>query len=89
MNIEEESFSSALKQAGKLAGYIHMSQSHRGAPGERTVDWEDVFVGLKSINYAGPLVLEASPPLIRTLSAPPVSGESTVRANLPRKAWHF
>ncbi len=59
MNIEEESFSTALKEAGKLAGYIHMSESHRGAPGEGTVEWDDVFTGLKAINYAGPLVLEA------------------------------
>src|SRR5271165_316944 len=59
MNIEEESFSSALKNAGKLAGYIHMSESHRGLPGEGTVDWDDVFSGLKEVNYTGPLVLEA------------------------------
>jgi D-psicose/D-tagatose/L-ribulose 3-epimerase len=59
MNIEEESFSSGLRAAGKLAGYIHMSESHRGMPGEGTVDWDDVFTGLKEIDYQGPLVLEA------------------------------
>jgi D-psicose/D-tagatose/L-ribulose 3-epimerase len=59
MNIEEDRFSSALKQAGKFAGYIHMSESHRGLPGEGTVDWDDVFRGLKEIHYQGPLVLEA------------------------------
>jgi D-psicose/D-tagatose/L-ribulose 3-epimerase len=59
MNIEEESYSKALKEAGPLAAYIHMSESHRGLPGEDTVDWDDVFTGLKEINYSGPLVLEA------------------------------
>jgi D-psicose/D-tagatose/L-ribulose 3-epimerase len=59
MNIEEESYSSALKKAGKYAGYIHMAESHRGLPGEGTVDWDDVFAGLKKIDYTGPLVLEA------------------------------
>jgi D-psicose/D-tagatose/L-ribulose 3-epimerase len=59
MNIEEDRFSTALKQAGKFAGYIHMSESHRGLPGEGTVDWDDVFQGLKEIQYQGPLVLEA------------------------------
>jgi D-psicose/D-tagatose/L-ribulose 3-epimerase len=59
MNIEEESFSAALRGAGQLAGYIHMSESHRGLPGEGTVDWDDVFSGLKAANYKGPLVLEA------------------------------
>jgi D-psicose/D-tagatose/L-ribulose 3-epimerase len=59
MNIEEEGYSKALKEAGPLAEYIHISESHRGLPGEGTVDWDDVFTGLKEINYAGPLVLEA------------------------------
>ncbi|MBV8278900.1 MAG: sugar phosphate isomerase/epimerase [Verrucomicrobia bacterium] len=59
MNIEEDGFSSALTNAGKYAGYIHMSESHRGLPGEGTVDWDDVFQGLHDIDYRGPLVLEA------------------------------
>lgn len=59
MNIEEEGYSGPLKAAGQLCGYIHMSESNRGLPGEGTVDWDDVFAGLKAINYAGPLVLEA------------------------------
>ena len=59
MNIEEDGFGSALRNAGKFAGYIHMSESHRGLPGEGTVDWDDVFQGLSDIDYRGPLVLEA------------------------------
>jgi D-psicose/D-tagatose/L-ribulose 3-epimerase len=59
MNIEEEGYSKALKEAGPLAAYIHMSESHRGLPGEGTVDWDDVFTRLMEINYSGPLVLEA------------------------------
>jgi len=59
MNIEEEGYSRPLKEAGSLCGYIHLSESNRGLPGEGTVDWEDVFAGLKAINYTGPLVLEA------------------------------
>jgi D-psicose/D-tagatose/L-ribulose 3-epimerase len=59
MNIEEDGYGSALRDAGKYAGYIHMSESHRGLPGEGTVDWDDVFQGLHDIDYRGPLVLEA------------------------------
>jgi D-psicose/D-tagatose/L-ribulose 3-epimerase len=59
MNIEEDGYGSALRNAGKFAGYIHMSESHRGLPGEGTVDWDDVFQGLADIDYRGPLVLEA------------------------------
>ena len=59
MNIEEEGFGGPLRAAGPLCGYIHLSESNRGLPGEGTVNWDDVFAGLKAINYAGPLVLEA------------------------------
>jgi D-psicose/D-tagatose/L-ribulose 3-epimerase len=59
MNIEEEGYSGPLKAAGPLCGYIHLSESNRGLPGEGMVDWKDVFDGLKAINYTGPLVLEA------------------------------
>ena len=59
MNIEEDGYGSALRDAGRYAGYIHLSESHRGLPGEGTVDWDDVFQGLHDIDYQGPLVLEA------------------------------
>ena len=45
MNIEEDGYGSALRDAGRYAGYIHLSESHRGLPGEGTVDWDDVFQG--------------------------------------------
>lgn len=59
MNIEEEGYSKPIKEVGSLLGYIHLSESHRGLPGEGTVNWDDVFAGLKAIDYKGPLVLEA------------------------------
>jgi D-psicose/D-tagatose/L-ribulose 3-epimerase len=59
MVIEEKGFSGPIKQAGPLCQYIHLSESGRGVPGEGNVDWDDVFAGLKAVNYTGPLVLEA------------------------------
>lgn len=59
MNIEEHGYSGAIQAAGGLCGYIHLSESDRGIPGQGNVDWDDVFAGLKAINFAGPLVLEA------------------------------
>ncbi len=58
MNIEEHTFSAPIKQAGALCGYIHLSESDRGIPGQGNVNWDDTFAGLKAINYKGPLVLE-------------------------------
>jgi len=59
MNIEEHGYSGPIKQGGKRIGYIHLSESDRGIPGKGNVDWDDVFAGLKAINFQGPLVMEA------------------------------
>jgi D-psicose/D-tagatose/L-ribulose 3-epimerase len=59
VNIEEHGFSQPIAQADQLCGYVHMSESDRGMLGEGNVDWDDVFKGLKIIEYTGPLVIEA------------------------------
>lgn len=59
VNIEEESFGGAIRTAGDKMQYIHLSESHRGTPGTGTVDWDDVFQGLKDINFPGALVMES------------------------------
>jgi len=59
MVIEEEGYSAPIIAAGDLCGYIHLSESGRAIPGMGNVDWDDVFTGLKAVNFTGPLVLEA------------------------------
>lgn len=59
LNIEEESFGGAIRTAGKNMQYVHLSESHRGTPGTGTVDWDDVFQGLKDIAFPGALVMES------------------------------
>ncbi len=59
LNIEEESFGDAIRLAGARMGYIHLSESHRGTPGRGTVDWDDVFSGLRDIGFTGALVMES------------------------------
>jgi D-psicose/D-tagatose/L-ribulose 3-epimerase len=59
MNIEEEGFYQPLVDVADVLGYIHMSESHRGLVGSGTINWEDVFRGLKDASYKGPLVLES------------------------------
>lgn len=59
MNIEEHGFGEPIRQAGSLSGYIHLSESDRGIPGQGNVNWDDVFAGLAAIDFRGPLVLEA------------------------------
>jgi D-psicose/D-tagatose/L-ribulose 3-epimerase len=59
MNIEEAGFKQALVEAGPRLGYIHMSESDRGVPGQGNVHWDEVFDGLAEIGYRGPLALES------------------------------
>lgn len=59
MNIEEEGFYDPLVNTADVLDYIHMSESHRGLVGSGTVNWGDVWRGLKDANFTGKLVLES------------------------------
>ena len=59
MNIEEKGIGNGLRTAGKLAPYIHISESDRGVPGTGTVDWSDVFRTLAEMQFDGDLVIES------------------------------
>ena len=59
MNIEEEGYYQCLVDSADVLGYMHMSESHRGLVGSGTINWDDIFRGLKDANYQGPLVLES------------------------------
>lgn len=58
MNIEETSFYEPVIAAGKRLRHIHMTESDRGMLGEGNVRWDDLFRGLKEIDFNGNLVLE-------------------------------
>ena len=38
---------------------MHISENDRGTPGRGQVTWDNVFSGLKSVNYDGWLTIEA------------------------------
>lgn len=59
MNIEEEGFYKPLVATADVLDYIHMSESHRGLVGTGTVNWEEVWQGLKDADFTGRLVLES------------------------------
>lgn len=61
MNIEERSLGEGVRTAaaaGKL-GYVHIGESHRGAPGTGTVPWDDFFTALKDVDYDGIVTFES------------------------------
>jgi D-psicose/D-tagatose/L-ribulose 3-epimerase len=59
MNIEEKGFYGPITGLGPRLGYIHLSESDRGTPGTANVHWDDVFRGLKEIDYGGALAMES------------------------------
>jgi D-psicose/D-tagatose/L-ribulose 3-epimerase len=59
MNIEEKGFYEPIVATGPRMQYVHLSESDRGTPGTGNVHWDEVFRGLKAIDYDGYLVMES------------------------------
>jgi len=59
MNFEEKGFYDPVVECADTLGYMHMVESHRGLIGSGTINWDEVFRGLKDADYHGPLVLES------------------------------
>lgn len=59
MNIEEQSMAQGFHDCGGFLGYVHLSESNRGAPGDGCVDWSAAFTALSEIGYDGTLTLES------------------------------
>lgn len=58
MNIEEDSFSKAIKTAGKQLGHFHIGANNRKLPGYGHLDWEEIIGTLNEIDYNGNIVME-------------------------------
>nr|WP_314499285.1 sugar phosphate isomerase/epimerase family protein [uncultured Chryseobacterium sp.] len=58
MNIEESNFYDPVLLADQKLKHIHITESHRGMPGEGTVNWQQLSDALKKIDFTGNLVLE-------------------------------
>lgn len=59
MNIEEKGIGNGFRVAGKLAPYVHVSESDRGVPGSGTVDWDDALAAIAEVGGDHDLVLES------------------------------
>jgi sugar phosphate isomerase/epimerase len=61
MQLEEESFTKAIRSvAGKL-GYFHIADSTRWYPGSGYLDFKEILRALEEIGYDGYLALECFP----------------------------
>jgi len=65
---EEKNFYKAIVDTGEYLGYLHACENERGIPGTGLVNWEDVYRGLKDINYKGWITIESFTPDIKSIA---------------------
>jgi D-psicose/D-tagatose/L-ribulose 3-epimerase len=65
---EEKDFYMAIVDTGEYLGYLHACENDRGIPGTGLVQWEEVYRGLKSIDYSGWITIESFVPDIEELA---------------------
>jgi D-psicose/D-tagatose/L-ribulose 3-epimerase len=59
MNIEEDDFRTPVAAVADHLVHFHLSESHRGIPGQGTVDWGAIMGALVEAGYSGDVGLES------------------------------
>jgi D-psicose/D-tagatose/L-ribulose 3-epimerase len=59
---EEKSFYGTIVDTGDYLGYFHACENDRGTPGSGLVKWEEVYRGLRDIDYQGWITIESFVP---------------------------
>ena len=59
MHIEEENFAAGFAAAAPYLGYVHVSESNRGVPGNGMLDWPAAMQAMAEIGYKGAITLES------------------------------
>jgi D-psicose/D-tagatose/L-ribulose 3-epimerase len=68
MNIEERSFSGAIRAAGARLRHLHACENDRGTPGTGHVGWQEVAEACRAIDYQGPVVIETFTDRVKTMA---------------------
>lgn len=58
-NIEEREVYASIVENARGINHVHISENHRGTPGEGHVRWEETFRGIRDAGYDGWLTIEA------------------------------
>ncbi len=61
MNIEEADIARSLLDSREQVGHVHLSDTNRHEPGAGHLDWLSALAALRSVGYAGWMVLECRP----------------------------
>ena len=59
VQLEENSITGAVKEAGSAIKHVHLADNHRGLPGSGSLAWGDFLGALKAADYSGRAVIEA------------------------------
>lgn len=57
--MEEDSFTGAVRTAGKRLKHLHLAENNRRLPGMGEFPWDDYFSALRDVGYSGRLNIEA------------------------------
>ncbi|WP_062378042.1 sugar phosphate isomerase/epimerase family protein [Demequina pelophila] len=79
-HVEETSVPAAIAASDGLLGYVHASESHRGALGTGALDWNAIADALVASDFHGPVTVETFSPAV-------VSPEQTIEIALWRTLW--
>ena len=83
MALEEDNSVQAIQAVGnKLLGF-HIADSNRRPPGEGQIDWKNIFLALRKIDYQGVILAEFAMPLDRTPTARPPTVWRTAIPDVP------
>ena len=58
MNIEENNIGDAIRLVGKRLRHFHTGENNRNIPGRGHLDWDEIFLALKQIEYSRNIVSE-------------------------------
>lgn len=61
MNIDEDSFETAIQTAGKHIGYVHLADNTRKYPGSGMINFKEILNLLREVKYDGYLSVECLP----------------------------
>jgi sugar phosphate isomerase/epimerase len=69
MNIEDADFGLAIRKADRDLIHIHVADSNRQSPGRGHIDFRQIMIALKEIDYQYSLAMEPLPPLSNPYAA--------------------
>lgn len=63
MNLEDADFGLAIRKASRNLIHVHIADSNRQSPGQGHIDFKQIMMALKEMDYQDSLAMEPLPPL--------------------------